>query len=67
VSQTFDWSTDYYKKHGVLMPENGREQLLKFDAIYFGALGAPDVPDHTTLWDDGSRFAGPSTDTPQTR
>src|SRR5277367_4074921 len=54
-SQTFDWSTDYYKRHGVLMPENGREQLLNFDAIYFGAVGAPDVPDHITLW--GLRLA----------
>ena len=34
-SQTFDWSTDYYKKHGVLMPENGRDQLRNFDAILF--------------------------------
>ena len=40
--QAFDWSTDYYKKHGVLMPENGREQLLNFDVIYFGAVGAPE-------------------------
>src|SRR5246127_3214034 len=55
VSQTFDWSTDYYKKHGVLMPENGRDQLRNFDAIYFGAVGAPDVPDHITLW--GLRLA----------
>src|SRR5580692_2553950 len=54
-SQTFDWSTDYYKKHGVLMPENGRDQLRNFDAIYFGAVGAPDVPDHITLW--GLRLA----------
>src|SRR5277367_3757223 len=54
-SQTFDWSTDYYKKHGVLMPENGLEQLRNFDAIYFGAVGAPDVPDHITLW--GLRLA----------
>src|SRR5580698_5493735 len=53
--QTFDWSTDYYKKHGVLMPENGRQQLRNFDAIYFGAVGAPDVPDHITLW--GLRLA----------
>src|SRR5208337_2755656 len=55
ASQTFDWSTDYYKKHGVLMPDNGRDQLLNFDAIYFGAVGAPDVPDHVTLW--GLRLA----------
>ena len=47
---SFDWGSDYYKKHGVMMPEDGLEQLKSFDAIYFGAVGAPDVPDHITLW-----------------
>jgi len=47
---TFDWGSDYYKKHGRMMPEDGKEQLQDFDAIYFGAVGAPDVPDHITLW-----------------
>jgi tartrate dehydrogenase/decarboxylase/D-malate dehydrogenase len=47
---TFDWGSDYYRKHGVMMPKDGLEQLKKFDAIYFGAVGAPDVPDHITLW-----------------
>lgn len=47
---TFDWGSDYYKKHGVMMPEDGKAQLEGFDAIYFGAVGAPDVPDHITLW-----------------
>ncbi|RFB83725.1 tartrate dehydrogenase [Rhizobium leguminosarum bv. trifolii] len=46
----FDWGSDYYKRHGVMMPSDGLEQLKKFDAIYFGAVGAPDVPDHITLW-----------------
>ena len=46
----FDWGSDYYKSHGLMMPENGAEQLRGFDAIYFGAVGAPDVPDHITLW-----------------
>ncbi|MCM2435937.1 tartrate dehydrogenase [Agrobacterium rosae] len=49
-TETFDWGSDYYKKHGVMMPADGLEQLKKFDAIYFGAVGAPDVPDHITLW-----------------
>ncbi|WP_262269070.1 MULTISPECIES: tartrate dehydrogenase [Microvirga] len=53
--ETFDWGSDYYKAHGVMMPENGRETLKGFDAIYFGAVGAPDVPDHVTLW--GLRLA----------
>lgn len=46
----FDWGSDYYKKHGVMMPADGPEKLKGFDAIYFGAVGAPDVPDHITLW-----------------
>jgi tartrate dehydrogenase/decarboxylase/D-malate dehydrogenase len=46
----FDWGSDYYKTHGVMMPDDGLEQLRPFDAIYFGSVGAPDVPDHVTLW-----------------
>ncbi|MBL8690945.1 MAG: tartrate dehydrogenase [Rhodospirillaceae bacterium] len=51
----FDWGSDYYKKHGVMMPSDGLGRLKPFDAIYFGAVGAPDVPDHVTLW--GLRLA----------
>lgn len=47
---TFDWGSDYYKKHGEMMPADGPQRLKSFDAIYFGAVGAPDVPDHITLW-----------------
>ena len=47
---TFDWGSDYYKRHGTMMPADGLDQLKPFDAIYFGAVGAPDVPDHVTLW-----------------
>lgn len=49
-TQTFDWGSDYYKRHGVMMPADGIETLKPFDAIFFGAVGAPDVPDHITLW-----------------
>ena len=48
--ETFDWGSAYYRKHGVMMPADGLAKLKKFDAIYFGAVGAPDVPDHITLW-----------------
>src|SRR6476619_6939186 len=51
----FDWGSDYYKNHGVMMPPGGHEQLRGFDALYFSAVGAPDVPDHITLW--GLRLA----------
>ncbi len=53
--QKFPWGSDYYRKHGEMMPENGLEQLRPFSAIYFGAVGAPDIPDHVTLW--GLRLA----------
>jgi tartrate dehydrogenase/decarboxylase/D-malate dehydrogenase len=51
----FDWGSDYYRKHGVMMPADGADQLRSFDAILFGAVGAPDIPDHVTLW--GLRLA----------
>jgi tartrate dehydrogenase/decarboxylase / D-malate dehydrogenase len=45
------WSSDYYREHGRMMPEDGLVQLRTFDAIYLGAVGdPPDVPDHVTLW-----------------
>lgn len=48
--ESFEWGSDYYKKHGVMMPAGGLATLKPFDAILFGAVGAPDVPDHITLW-----------------
>ena len=53
--QHFDWGSDYYRRHGVMMPSDGADQLRAFDAILFGAVGAPDIPDHITLW--GLRLA----------
>ena len=47
----FDWSSDRYKKTGAYIPEGGLARLKTFDAIFFGAVGAPDVPDHVSLWD----------------
>jgi tartrate dehydrogenase/decarboxylase/D-malate dehydrogenase len=48
--ETFPWSSAYYKAHGRYIPEGGLEKLKTFDAIFFGAVGAPDVPDHVSLW-----------------
>ena len=47
----FPWGCEYYLKTGRMMPEDGIEQLSKFDAIYLGAVGYPGVPDHISLWD----------------
>ncbi|GAB97536.1 tartrate dehydrogenase/decarboxylase/D-malate dehydrogenase [Kineosphaera limosa] len=46
----YPWGTEYYQEHGVMMDPDGLEDLKKHDAIYFGAVGWPDVPDHITLW-----------------
>ena len=46
----YDWGSDYYRKHGIMMPEDGRDQIKDVDAIYFGSAGDPEVPDHITLW-----------------
>ena len=47
----FPWGCNYYKETGRMMPEDGMETLSKFDAIFLGAVGAPGVPDHISLWD----------------
>lgn len=51
----FDWGSARYKKTGAFMPADGLDQIRKHDAILFGSAGAPDVPDHITLW--GLRLA----------
>jgi tartrate dehydrogenase/decarboxylase/D-malate dehydrogenase len=46
----FPWSSDYYLEHGSYIPENGLARLAQFDAIFFGAVGSTQVPDHISLW-----------------
>ena len=48
--QLFDWSCERYLKAGAMMPADGLDQLRRFDAIFLGAVGRPDVPDHVSLW-----------------
>ena len=40
----FDWSSDRYKKTGSYLPDDALETLKKYDAILFGAVGAPGKP-----------------------
>jgi len=54
-AETFDWGSEYYKQHGLMMPNSALATLKKFDSIYFGAVGDREVPDHVTLW--GLRIA----------
>ena len=44
----FDWSCDYYLRHGRMMDADAVSQLAPFDAIYLGAIGDPRVPDHVS-------------------
>ena len=47
----FDWSCDYYLKHGAMMPADWKARIGAHDAIFFGAVGWPAlVPDHISLW-----------------
>ncbi len=46
----FDWGSKRYLETGAYIPEGGLEQLKGFDAIFFGAVGAAEVPDHISLW-----------------
>ena len=45
----FPWGSAYYRETGRLMPDDGLEILKGFDAILFGAVGDPEIPDHITL------------------
>ena len=45
-----DWSCERYLRQGSLMPADGLARLAEHDAILFGAVGSPQVPDHVSLW-----------------
>jgi len=46
----FSWGCEYFLSHREMMPPDGLEILKGFDAIYLGAVGAPELPDHVSLW-----------------
>ena len=54
-TEVFPWGCEYYLRTGAMMDADGLERLRSFDAIYFGAVGWPGVPDHVSLW--GLRLA----------
>ncbi|KQU24285.1 MULTISPECIES: tartrate dehydrogenase [Peribacillus] len=45
----FPWGCEYYLEHGKMLPDDGMEQLKKYEAVYLGAVGYPGVPDHISL------------------
>jgi tartrate dehydrogenase/decarboxylase/D-malate dehydrogenase len=48
--ENFEWGGDYFREHGVMMPDNGLNALRDKDANLFGSAGDPYIPDHITLW-----------------
>jgi tartrate dehydrogenase/decarboxylase/D-malate dehydrogenase len=48
--RAFDWSCETYLETGKMMPADGLRQLQPFDAVFLGAVGHPNVPDHVSLW-----------------
>jgi tartrate dehydrogenase/decarboxylase/D-malate dehydrogenase len=53
--ESFPWGSEYYLENARMMAEDALQTLEGFDAIYFGAVGWPGVPDHVSLW--GLRIA----------
>jgi tartrate dehydrogenase/decarboxylase/D-malate dehydrogenase len=47
----FPWGCEFYTTHGRMMDVDGFDRLAAFDAIYFGAVGHPSVPDHISVWE----------------
>src|SRR5688572_13266125 len=39
------WGSEFYKRNGRILPADGFDLLRAHDAIFFGAVGRPDVPD----------------------
>ena len=46
----YDWGSERYRATGAMMPADGLDTLARHDAIFFGAVGAPDISDVETLW-----------------
>lgn len=47
--QDFAWGAEHYFRWGRMMPAGAIDLLQPCDAIFLGAVGHPEVPDHTTL------------------
>jgi len=47
---SYGWGGDWYREHGVMMPDKGLDELRDKHAILFGSAGDPHIPDHITLW-----------------
>ncbi|GAA2431018.1 tartrate dehydrogenase [Actinomadura vinacea] len=46
----FDWGGERYLREGAAMPADAADLVKKTDAVLFGAVGRPDVPEHELVW-----------------
>jgi tartrate dehydrogenase/decarboxylase/D-malate dehydrogenase len=46
----YPWDSEYYLQHGHYIPDGGLAEIKQADAIFFGAVGSLNVPDHISLW-----------------
>ncbi|WP_235299213.1 isocitrate/isopropylmalate dehydrogenase family protein [Portibacter marinus] len=46
-----EWGAGHYLKHGSFMPEGSIEVIQSYDAIFFGAVGLPEVDDRLPFKD----------------
>jgi tartrate dehydrogenase/decarboxylase/D-malate dehydrogenase len=50
-TEEFPWGCEHHVRTGRIMDEGALDRLADFEAIYFGAVGDPRVPDHVSLWE----------------
>lgn len=46
----FDWGCEYFQTNGQMAPAGFLDRIRDYDAIFLGAVGSPEVPDHISLW-----------------
>ncbi len=50
VFTQLEWGSSHYRSHGAFMPDDATDQIKQHDAVLFGAVGSPDIPDHLPVW-----------------
>ena len=50
VTTRLDWGGERFLREGAAMPADAAELVGHADAVLFGAVGRPDVPDHELVW-----------------
>lgn len=48
--EEYAWGADHYGRYGRMMPADALGIVESFDAVYFGAVGSPEVADDVAVW-----------------